>query len=304
MTKIFGIAGKKQAGKNTTANIIHGFVLMEKNMVMDFNIDQYGSLFIKTLNRFGDEGWGEFDINRKDREFLDYAEYNLWPFVKLYSFADTLKWICIDLFNIPPECVYGTDEQKNTAIPHLLWENMPGVIKPDQAYKIFRDFNSWNYHNLTEEEKNVLNSKMKLQFSPRDFNPNNPTWAIYPDHGILVHNSGPMTAREFMQYFGSEIMRKIYSNIWIDNTIKRIKKEGSELAILCDVRFPNEISAIKENGGNVIKLTRSIHKDIHQSELALDNFDNSNFLSIIDNGAENYTIEDLIRDIKEIYQSI
>jgi len=304
MSKIFGIAGRKQSGKNTTANIIHGFVLMDKNMIMDFNIDQYGTLFIKTKNRFGDEGWGEFDINRKDKEFLDYAEYNLWPFVKLYSFADTLKWICIDLFNIPPECVYGTDEQKNTVIPHLLWENMPGVITPENAWKIFHTFNSWNYHNLTQEEIKILNEKIKTQFSPQDFNPYNPTWCVFPDKGIFVHKSGPMTAREFMQFFGSEIMRKMYSNIWIDNTIKRIKSEGSELAILCDVRFPNEINAIKENGGSVIKLTRAIHKDTHQSEVALDNFDKSHFAAIIDNQDNSYTIENLIQDVKSIYRSI
>ncbi len=52
MSKILGIAGKKQAGKNTTANIVHGLVLMEKNMIMDFNIDQYGKLFIKTKNKY------------------------------------------------------------------------------------------------------------------------------------------------------------------------------------------------------------------------------------------------------------
>lgn len=246
MSKILGVAGKKQSGKNTTANIIHGLVLMEKNMIMDFNIDQYGKLFIKTKDKFGQEGWGEFDICRRDKEFVEYAEYNLWPFVKLYSFADTLKWLCVDIFNVPDECVWGTNEEKNKIQEHLLWENMPGVLD----------------------------------------------------------KSGPMTAREFMQFFGTEIMRKIYSNVWIDNTMKRIKKESSELAIVADVRFPNEILSINNNGGSVIKLTREAFKDGHSSELALDDFDKSHFKTIIDNGLTNYTIEDLIKDIKSVYQSI
>ena len=34
--------------------------------------------------------------------------------------------------------------------------------------------------------------------------------------------SGAMTGREFMQYFGTEICRKIYPNIWTDRTLKDI----------------------------------------------------------------------------------
>ena len=37
--KIVGIAGKKQSGKNTTANILHGLVLKEEELIQDYNID-------------------------------------------------------------------------------------------------------------------------------------------------------------------------------------------------------------------------------------------------------------------------
>ena len=56
---------------------------------------------ILTEDSSGNEGWGEFDVSRKDESFVQYAESNMWPFVKLYSFADHLKWICVKLFNIP-----------------------------------------------------------------------------------------------------------------------------------------------------------------------------------------------------------
>lgn len=247
MTKILGIAGKKRAGKNTVANILHGIVLKENGMIKDFNIDENGKLFVLTSNSEGQEGWGEFDVSRKDTDFATWAEWNMWPEIKMYSFADSLKSICVHLFNIPPKCVYGTDEQKNQLIPHLLWENMPGVID---------------------------------------------------------HNLGPMTAREFMQFFGTEVMRKIYSDIWVDNTINKIKSESTKLAIITDVRFPNEIDNILNNGGKVVKLDRNINNDIHSSEVLLDTIDEDKFFRIINNGKKGYTIEDLVIDSKKLYNSL
>ena len=68
--KIVGIAGKKQSGKNTVANILHGIVLKEQGMISEYTISSDGKLLIKT-----DEilEWAEFDITRKDDEFVSYA---------------------------------------------------------------------------------------------------------------------------------------------------------------------------------------------------------------------------------------
>ena len=151
----------------------------------------------------------------------------LWPYVKLYSFADGLKQLCIDFFSLKPDQVYGTDEQKNT-LTKILWEDMP------------------------------LNTE-----------------------GL----SGNMSAREFMQHFGTNIMRKIYTNVHVNNAIKRIKRERTKLAIIADIRFPNEVKAIQENGGAVIRLTRDRYHDNHESECGLDRdrFNWDNFDAIIDN---------------------
>ena len=258
MIKIIGIAGKKQSGKNTTANIIHGLVLKEKGLIMDFNMGSNGQLLVQTTDKNGKEGWGEFDINRQDSDFLDYAENNMWPYIKMYSFADTLKWACMELFNIPQEQLFGTNEEKDKVVPHLLWENMP--IHPS-------DINTFK---------------------------------------VLTNKSFPaMTAREFMQFFGTNIMRRIYDDIWTINTIKRINKENTKLAIVSDVRFPNEVEAITNEGGMVIKLTRNPFKDKHDSETALDkkNFDQSKFTHVVLNGGK-CSIDDLQAQIKNIYHHI
>ena len=170
----------------------------------------------------------------------------MWPFVKLYSFADHLKWICVKLFNIPNECVWGTDEQKNQHQSHLLWENMPCL--------------------------EILN------------NPN---------------KRGSMTAREYMQFFGTDVMRKMYEPIWVSSCIKKIQQEQSELAIIADVRFPNEAKAIEEAGGTLIRLTRQTIEDNHSSEVALDGYP---FTAYIDN--QDNSIDSLMVKVKHFYQSL
>lgn len=253
MGKIIGISGRKQAGKNTVANILHGIVLKEQALIEDWNIGKNGQLLILTSDSDGVTAWGEFDVSRKDDAFIEYAELHMWPFVKLYSFADSLKWICTELFNIPYECVWGTNNQKNKIQNHLLWENMPGI--------------------------EITNS-------------------------YILNKNGPMTSREFMQYFGTNVMRKIYEPIWINSCINKIKKEGPELAIIADVRFANEIKELKRAGGIALRLTRNIFNDNHECESALDadNFDWTNFDHIIDN--KEMSIDALcnhVKDNKEIW---
>jgi hypothetical protein len=113
-----------------------------------------------------------------------------------------------------------------------------------------------------------------------------------------------MTAREFMQYFGSEIGREIYLDVWVDALERDIQKSLSGIAIIDDCRFPNEVNKIKEMGGHVIRLTRDPYKDNvdnHGSEKDLDPsvFDWNNFDKIIDN--ENMSIEQLT---EEIYKTL
>jgi len=92
----------------------------------------------------------------------------------------------------------------------------------------------------------------------------------------------PMTAREVMQYIGTDFFRKIYPNVWVESTIRKIKRENPELAVVVDCRFPNEVEGIQEAGGKVIRLTRDVEGlDTHASETALDGY--AGFDAVIDN---------------------
>lgn len=94
-----------------------------------------------------------------------------------------------------------------------------------------------------------------------------------------------LSAREVMQIVGTDMFRTMQTNVWSSATIRKIKEENPPMAIVADCRFPNEVDAIKNAGGIVIKLTRNPYNSNHMSELALDpdRYDSNNFNLVIDN---------------------
>ena len=98
-------------------------------------------------------------------------------------------------------------------------------------------------------------------------------------------NSKQMTAREVMQFVGTDIFRTMQNNVWADATIKKILTENPDLALIADCRFPNEVEVVKKAGGVVIKLNRNPFNSQHSSETALDhnNYDYSNFDLVVSN---------------------
>ena len=91
---------------------------------------------------------------------------------------------------------------------------------------------------------------------------------IVPNHLKLYCGDAEFpTYRAFLQYFGSEVMRGVNDNIWIDCTLDNC----GENAIIADCRFPNEAKAIKEQGGIIIRVEREglQSSDTHSSETAM-----------------------------------
>jgi hypothetical protein len=113
-----------------------------------------------------------------------------------------------------------------------------------------------------------------------------------------------ITSREAMQIIGTDIFRKIDPNVWIKATISKIIKEKPDLAIITDCRFPNEVEAIQDIGGKVIRLVRNPHNSDHLSESVLDrdNYDWSKFDYILDNSDS--SIYDQVSKIKELLENL
>ena len=136
-----------------------------------------------------------------------------------------------------------------------------------------------------------------------------------------------LTPRMILQQLGTEVGRNIHPNIWINSLMKDYISDKHKLPnwIITDTRFKNEVEAIEDKGGFIIRVNRSIvnnsdYKDYvkylntypssqgyitlsyvdwktggnHQSEIELDNH---SFKYTIDN---NGTIIELISKVKEI----
>lgn len=127
-----------------------------------------------------------------------------------------------------------------------------------------------------------------------------------------------MSVRELLQKLGTEAMRDgLHENVWVnalfaDYTLNKVWKTAKELNsevagsveeypswCITDMRFPNEMDAVKERGGITIRVnrdngTRAIDTNPHPSETGLDNVE---FDYVIENDG---TIEDLVEKVRTI----
>ena len=104
---------------------------------------------------------------------------------------------------------------------------------------------------------------------------------------------GPMSGREIMQILGTEVFRKMDTACWARALYNKIEKDGHELAVIVDARFPNEVTFGTEKGGKAVRLLRNpFPEENHDSETALDadKFPQAEFSLIIDN--QNKTLKE------------
>jgi hypothetical protein len=188
------------------------------------------------------EDMGVLDLSRKDDLYVQYAGQRIWPYVKMYNFADALKELCITMFDISHEQAYGS--YKNS-LTKLKWENMPGVASSTQIEDL----------SLSTEDLEKL--------------------------GIQSHKPGFMTAREVLQFVGTDIFRRMYEPVWVNLLMNKIKEDSPLVAVIADCRFDNEARAVKEEGGILVYLTRRPSEDSHSSEDGFSTF--TDFNKTIDN---------------------
>lgn len=129
---------------------------------------------------------------------------------------------------------------------------------------------------------------------------------LYGDLKEVVDPNWGMSPRHMMQYLGTDILRKqIKDDMWINivrNKYLKYTKENKDYRmVISDVRFPNEIKAVHDLSGIVIKVTRpSINnKDQHESETLIDTINDYDF-EVINDG----TMEDLYNKIDKIINNI
>lgn len=78
-----------------------------------------------------------------------------------------------------------------------------------------------------------------------------PLWHL-PKNDGLSHWS----AREVLEFFGSDACRTINPNVWVNAMFRRLRETASDI-VICDVRFQNEADMLRRLGGSVIRVVKS-----------------------------------------------
>jgi len=129
-----------------------------------------------------------------------------------------------------------------------------------------------------------------------DAQKNEPTqhrWENLPGN-VAQGRRGYMSGREILQIWGSDILRKFWEDVHINQlrlSLLDAKDRGFGLALIPDVRFPNELAMIQSLGGHIVRLRRApLAGDQHASETALDDYPwdappNPSLTTVIDNSS-------------------
>lgn len=234
-------------------------------------------------------------VMKKNKIIEDFVMNGSGELEILTHFQDgSTDWGVLDL--------YRRDEDFTKSLEEILWPFVKNYSFADQlkttAIELFGLDPSSVYG--TEEEREAPTHLLWENM------PDNVKAGIdYTDYSCIeINKKGPMSGRDFMQYWGTNIARKMYKNIWINSTLKTILREGSGLALITDVRFPDEVEAIKKAGGYVLRLDKITNDDKHESETSLDPevYDWKNFDYIVNN--QDQTLSETLENVERLLSGV
>lgn len=176
--------------------------------------------------------------------------------------ADPLKVICRTVFDFSLEQLWGPSQMRNAADERYPREHIPGPM-PDPEPRCRRCLK-------------------------------------HLDGGVCSY----LTPREALQKLGTEWGRAMYENVWVDkalryaNTLQKSRVQQVDLVVISDVRFKNEVQAIRAAGGQIWKIVRSgLVRGSHASETEQDDVDAASIDKVIEN---NDTIDALRARVRKM----
>lgn len=182
------------------------------------------------------------------------------------ALADPLKRFCQEVFDFSDEQLWGPSEKRNA---------------PDRRYVISKGY---------EEVVKRFEATGDLERA-----------ASYAEQAYL-------TPRYALQQLGTEWGRRCYPDVWVKLALRNARDllrpvDDSGLngfgniqgVVISDVRFKNEVAAIQDAGGTVVRLLRGAplpgEAGRHQSETEVQEIPDSLFDHVIDN--REFTLEEL-----------
>jgi hypothetical protein len=190
------------------------------------------------------------------------VEHGTPSWVKVYSMAGPLKETCVNVLGLSPRQCYGSDEDKNSPTRYR-WEDLP------------------HYTTLVNEAR---------ERAWRELLGNGPSYTVYPGFSeelgrlsSIYTPAGIMTARQVLQEVGTGIFRRMWADVWNQACLRAIRRDNPDVAVIDDIRFPDEADAVLGAGGVVYRLTLApfAKKDEHKSETSMDAY--NRFTGVVGN---------------------
>jgi hypothetical protein len=97
--------------------------------------------------------------------------------------------------------------------------------------------------------------------------------------------------RSLYQFWGTEYRRSIDSEYWVRQLAQRIELEKPQIALIDDMRFPNEFDFVSQYGETVLVDRQGLPESTHASETALAGKSPEDWSLILDNSG---TLEDFL----------
>lgn len=93
-------------------------------------------------------------------------------------------------------------------------------------------------------------------------------WREQPDEWWSQRLDRTITPRWVLQHWGTEVCRQgFHDDIWIASLENKLRKTTDDI-VISDCRFPNEIRAIREQGGFVVRVVRGAEPEWYEIALA------------------------------------
>jgi hypothetical protein len=133
-----------------------------------------------------------------------------------------------------------------------------------------------------------------------------PDWVVLdPDPDMTDPDCPYGKQRTFLQWYGTEYRRAQDHDYWVKRVLPQIKVDRPQVALITDVRFPNEGDGIHSIGGKLVKVTRLGYIDpkagsIHASESAMDVYTGWDYFIEAESGKVPYVQAEACRIFCEI----
>ena len=171
-----------------------------------------------------------------------------------FSFADWMKQYCAGVYDVPIEWMYDQDKkEENHAYP--IWH-------------LRKDLSVFERMGYPARACNLLIYKLETRANTLYF----------------------YSLREMLQLVGTEYFRALDPDFHVKRTVERLDFDKDY--VCDDLRFPNEVEALKKVGATLYRVNRPSHSDTgtHLSETALDDYTGWDHIVTNDSTLENYNL--------------